>query len=206
MKALINEYRISENEDQLSQTTRAIRRNLLIVSSLVILLTTEKITIQPTFGLDLSSPEAKGAIAIVVLYKLITFLVCFTIDYRSWNAKKKITKHTFKEKNIANYLTNLTLLDQSIQFANEPISSNNTEKTLLKKHSLKIASLIQSSQERTEQYNSELQKFSKSIENTNILQSIRIWILDLCLPVAVALPALYRSVGDISVFLKALFC
>jgi hypothetical protein len=209
MTKVLNEYNIKTYKDQFTQVTRAVRRNLLIVSSLVILLTIKGISINPTFGLDFSSNLAKGAIAIVVIYELITFFIYAIIDYRIWIAEKNTTLLKFKEKTIDKYLLKLEPIGHPIPHLPVFLDPENPDKedfeVAFHEQLDQFKIVTDNAKNTTKKYNDELKSLFNSIKKTNYLQFFRIYIVDWLLPIFIAIFALSRSKEYIVSFLKALY-
>ena len=102
------EMRDSENiniidivyKDILSETTRKIRRKLLLVSFITLFVVLDEITIKSFMGLGVNqsvTPEqitsiVESALSVIILYLIITFGVFVRVDHQQWNTAKDLTK------------------------------------------------------------------------------------------------------------------
>lgn len=101
MKENVKKYKLSKVKDQFTDTTRIVRRNLLIASSLTIIfiMIGSDTNIDSIFGIKLKDNISIfipiGALSIIVIYELITFLVYALIDFKSWIINKNEITYQF---------------------------------------------------------------------------------------------------------------
>jgi hypothetical protein len=87
-------------KDILSDTTRKIRRNLLLVSFITLFVVLDEVIIKSFMGVGLDeslSPEQltpiiESALSVIILYLMITFGVYARVDHQQWWSAIKLTK------------------------------------------------------------------------------------------------------------------
>lgn len=106
-------------KDILSETTKKIRRNLLIISFLTFFIVLDEIIITKFFGIafkdgisaDKLSLLTESALSVILLYLMTTFAISLRIDHQQWHTAKNLTKvmNSWKHLNNIDYkLTDIT--------------------------------------------------------------------------------------------------
>jgi hypothetical protein len=209
----VREYKIEIYKDQFSILTRAVRRNLLIVSSILIILTVEGIEFKSLFGMDLenllSSKLAIGAMALVVFYELVTFLIYALIDHRMWLSKVDSIIHSYLEKSIENLLTKLSPIGSPIEpspIFNGPENDLREDLEATYHDQLeRFKSVTNEAKNEIMQYNDNLKSLNNRIKRTNYIQFGRIYLIDWFSPILISLVSLYRSEEYVYQFVRSLF-
>jgi hypothetical protein len=205
------QYKIARYEDQFSLLTRSVRRNLLVVSSILIALTTEGIRFKSLFGIDiensLSSKLVTGAISLIVLYELITFFVYALIDHRMWLSKQDIIISSYSYESIKNVVEilepiNISTNNESLFGPRIDLVDSNGDLYTNQINGLK--SVIEDARNAINQYNNKLEKLRISIEITNYIQLCRIYLLDWAIPILISVLSLYRSYESVCIFVVQL--
>ena len=210
----IKKYKIKILDDQFSSVTRAVRRNLLIISSIVILLTVKGVKFNTLFGIDLkellSNKLAIGAISLVIIYELLTFITYAIIDHRQWSSKAKLDFLEYSNKTIDSYFMNgISPLGQPIihmpvfDDPNHPDKENHEAAFQMELGQFK--NVISQSKDIIDQYNEQLDRILSDVNKTNYLQLFRIYIIDWSFPIFAGIFALMRSQEYILKFWQAMF-
>lgn len=114
----INDYRYEKLKDQLTPSTRNVRRNLLAAASISIVLVLINSKIDGLLGIKFDENVPiyipLGALYFVVLYEFITFIFYGTIDFKSWRLKPFEKTHQFTESKLQNLTSNLSLLSKKL--------------------------------------------------------------------------------------------
>ena len=87
-------------KDILSDTTRKIRRNLLLVSFVTLFIVLDEVVIKSFMGVGLSqsvtpeklTPIIESALSILILYLWLSFFVYARVDHQQWKTAKDLTK------------------------------------------------------------------------------------------------------------------
>jgi hypothetical protein len=97
MNSPANDLGIRKLRDQFSDSTRTVRRNLLIASSIGIVLSAHALKLTDVFGIDLKDPAtasiAVGAISLVAAYELLSFVTYAAIDHMAWRLNARSVVH-----------------------------------------------------------------------------------------------------------------
>ncbi|MCK5831495.1 MAG: hypothetical protein KAH20_14465 [Methylococcales bacterium] len=213
MNDIVKKYRMKVLDDQFSSVTRAVRRNLLVVSPVVILLTVPGIKFNTFIGIDLkeilSNKLAIGALSIVIIYELITFIIYALIDHRQWSSRANLDILEYLDKTINSFVEGVNPIGKVIPLLPAFDDPANPEKENIE---VMVAEALDSfnrvKNETTEvivMHNKRVSDLSNDIKNTNYLQLFRIYLIDWLVPVLIAIYTLIRSKEHILEFLCTLF-
>jgi len=201
-------YNNKRLEDQFSDRTRVVRRNLLLLISMVLFLSFPDIKFGNFLWLNLSKPEyvdiARGTVTIAMALELIVFISYGITDFLNWNTKKYIevykyytqhTKQLFDYERLADkHLSDVT--DTSISLTPDDIqkqekTSNDFRETISKvlKHDTEARYIL-----------------GKKLTMFNGVLWVRIFIIDWLIPLSGAFMGLklnYESMIDrLNIFIK----
>ena len=115
-------------KDILSDTTRKIRRNLLLVSFITLFVVLDEVVINSFMGIgfdQLVNPKQakliiESVLSVLILYLVITFGVYVRVDHQQWNAAINLTKASEAKRLLVNIDYKLNDLLHRISFYEEP--------------------------------------------------------------------------------------
>lgn len=196
-------------KDQFSGTTRAVRRNLLIAASLAILISLEGIKLGNVFGMELSNSVslalAKGAISVVVLYELFSFVVYGWIDYAAWRIKTTSLLISYGQQVLVDTLKNTGQVVDQLGYIRSKIKSDDDSAVdAIKSQSGVMDQIVNSAESLVKKYNEDFNALSKRAKLFSCVQWGRIYLLDWGIPLAIGGVALYRNGTQLVNFFAAL--
>ena len=209
MEDTYKNFNIEKLSDQFTGSTRVVRRNLLIASSIAIALSVDGIKFGTLFGIDLkditSSQLAIGAIALIALYELISFIVYATIDHRSWVLKANSITHNFQADKL-NKIREFTsgMVGQLASFRTE-LNTQYGESVVdaTKRLDSVIDEIKNKSNEEIISYAKAVSDLNKHIKIDNYAQLGRIYLLDWGVPIFLGVLSFHRNKGSIWAFVNA---
>lgn len=120
----VNNYNYEKLKDQFTSSTRLVRRNLLVSSSLSItLIVIGDTSISSIFGIKFNESVPvfipQGILFVAVLYEFIAFITYAVVDHKSWYLKPHETVYKFSHDE-------LNLLTEKLRTAFNQLSSRGT--------------------------------------------------------------------------------
>lgn len=210
MEDSFKNFNIEKLSDQFTGTTRAVRRNLLIVSAIAIALSVDGIKFGTLFGIDLkdvtSSNLAIGAIALIALYEFVSFLIYAAIDHRSWALKANSTLHKFSAE-VLNKISSHTkeTMEQLGYIRGKMSSDSDSVVNAIKSQAGVIDKIVDNANGEVERYAQEVENLKRQMSIVNYAQLGRIYILDWGVPIFMGSLCFYRNSGSIWSFISAVF-
>ena len=204
------QFEIEKLSDQFTGSTRAVRRNLLIAASIGIALSIDGIKFGTFFGIDFkdatTSNLAIGAIAIIALYELISFIVYAAIDHRSWVLKANSILHS-SAASVLNDVSKHTkqVQDQLGHIRGKMTSDDDSVVAAIKSQAGVIDEIVNKANEEITNYVNSLNQLKSQIRIVNFSQLGRIYLIDWGIPVFMGGLSLYRNHDSILSFLSAVF-
>lgn len=205
-----NELDASVLKDQFTGTTRAVRRNLLISASLAMLISIDGIKLGNVLGIDLSNMVsfalAKGAITLVVLYELVSFIAYAWIDHASWKIKSKALIHSYALQLIADIKENTRQVSDQLKYIRYKMTSDDDSVIeAIKSQSGVMDRVVNTSVAAIEKYDAEFRALKIRTQAFNAIQWVRIYLLDWAIPLVVGIVALHRNSQQLIGFIHAMF-
>jgi hypothetical protein len=203
-------FKIEKLSDQFTGSTRTVRRNLLIAASIGIALSIDVIKFGTFFGIDFkdatTSNLAIGAIAIIALYELISFIVYAAIDHRSWVLKANSILHS-SAASVLNDVSKHTrqVQDQLGYIRGKMTSDDDSVVAAIKSQAGVIDGIVNKANEEITNYVNSLNQLKSQIRIVNFAQLGRIYLIDWGIPVFMGGLSLYRNHDSILAFLSVVF-
>ncbi|GAW95160.1 MULTISPECIES: hypothetical protein [Colwellia] len=210
MEDKYTQFKIEKLSDQFTGSTRTVRRNLLIAASIGIALSVDGIKFGTFFGIDFkdatTSKLAIGAIAVIALYELISFIVYAAIDHRSWVLKANSILHS-SAASVLNDVSKYTrqVQDQLGYIRGKMTSDDDSVVEAIKSQAGVIDGIVNKANDEITNYVNSLNQLKSQIKIVNFAQLGRIYLIDWGIPVFMGGLSLYRNHDSILEFLSAVF-
>ncbi|EIO4107098.1 hypothetical protein CRN32_10925 [Vibrio vulnificus] len=204
------EFSVEKLSDQFSGTTRTVRRNLLVASSIAIALSVDGIKFGSLFGINLSdnvsSSLAIGAISLIALYELISFIVYGIIDHRSWVIKANSIIHKFQADTL-NKISEHTrqTKDQLGYIRGKMTSDDDSVVDAIKSQSGVIDAIVIKADDEITKYVDSVDKLKTRMRVVNWLQLGRIYVVDWGVPLFLGMLSVYNNHVSMLSFVNAVF-
>lgn len=127
-------------KDQFTPETRAVRRNLLVASSIAILLSLPGVEISGFLGVSVqpwAADIARGAVAAIVAYELAAFVLYASVDRKSWLITPRARVSSALFERLDGVQSSLSGLKRTIDEQTRLIKSGHKRRRQLR-HALKI--------------------------------------------------------------------
>jgi hypothetical protein len=203
--SIVDTIRKSQLEDQFSPATRTVRRNLLIASSIALLLGLPGITLGEFVGIDLSGPNASslavGAVAAIAAFELVSFVTYALIDHSRWRIEPGATRVNAHEellRRMENYIVETRLFGAEMHEVGfkAPMGSRELDR---------LSAVLDEFETAILNYRAEVRSFHSRLYVGNLLQIARTYLLDWGVPLALGALCFCMNWGEIKHLLAAFY-
>ncbi|MGY6216462.1 hypothetical protein ACW73L_14990 [Methylolobus aquaticus] len=195
--------------DQFSETTRAVRRNLLIAASIGIVLSAHALKLTDVFGIDLNDAAtasiAIGAISLIAAYELLSFTTYAVIDHMAWRLNYYSVIHKTQGdrlREVSGY-TRRTM-DQLGYIRAKMTSNEDSVVNAVKSQRGVIDDVCSEADQAISEYKSDIAKLKARAQRHNYTQLFRIYAVDWAIPLVVGIICIARNWYSMGDFLRAM--
>ncbi|GHB71344.1 hypothetical protein GCM10008107_21110 [Psychrosphaera saromensis] len=206
----IERYKVEKLNDQFTQTTRTVRRNLLIASSIAIALSVEGMKFKSFFGIDFTDQAtavlAIGAISLIAFYEFFSFLTYGVIDHRSWVLKANSIFYSHSDYNHIDIRKKLQSIDDQLGYIRGKMSSDDDSVVnAIKSQAGVIDRVVIDVESNITTFLKDLAKFRSQMNALNYMQLGRIYLLDWGVPLFMGFFSFYVNLESMKIFTRTVF-
>ncbi len=204
MNSPANDLSIRKLRDQFSQSTRTVRRNLLIAASIGIVLSAHALKLTDVFGIDLKDSAtasiAVGAISLVAAYELLSFVTYAAIDHMAWRLNARSVVHNAQGDRLKEVVEHTRrTMDQLGYIRGKMTSDEDSVVNAIKSQSGIIDRICIEAEQAIDKYKDDIAHLRSRARAHDFAQLFRIYVVDWGMPLALGLTCAARnwySMGD----------
>lgn len=208
MNPVSNDINIRKLKDQFSESTRTVRRNLLIAASIGIVLSAHALKLTGLFGIDFqdfaTASIAVGAISLVSAYELLSFVTYASIDHMAWRLNVHSVVHNTQGDRMREIVEHTKrTMDQLGYIRSKMQSDADSVVSAIKSQSGVIDRICIEAEQAINEYKSDIAQLKSKAKAYDFAQLFRIYVVDWGIPILLGSTCIARNWYSMGDFLHA---